>query len=145
MKSNTRVDQEKNAKALNEVIRYAIVGGLTTIVGYGSFWILVYPLTVNENLGNFASIHTAILFAYWANRRYVFLSRVAGWNGIIREFGAFYAARWFTVLVELLGVFVLATLLAFDPMLSKLSVSILVVILNYFLSKYWVFRGGSSS
>ena len=129
----------------HEVIRYAIVGALTTAVGYGSFWLLVYPMQLNENIGNFTSIHLAILFAYWANRSYVFSSRAEGWLGIFKEFSAFYAARWFTVLLELLGVFLLATLLAFDAMLSKLSISILVVVVNYFLSKYWVFKGGSTS
>lgn len=128
----------------SEVFRYAVVGVLTTVVGYGSFWMLVYPMRLEENIGNFTSIHLAILFAYWANRRFVFSSRSQGWSGIAKEFGAFYAARWFTVLVELAGVFIMATLLRLDPMLSKLAVSVLVVILNYFLSKYWVFKGGAS-
>ena len=123
-----------------EVFRYAIVGGLTTLVGYGSFWVMAYPIALEANVSNFLSINLAIVFAYWANRFFVFISPNKGIRGVIKEFLAFYSARGLTIVVELLGVFVLTTLLKADPMVSKLAVSVLVVVLNYFISKYWVFR-----
>ncbi len=58
-----------------KIIRYVFIGGLTTLVSFGSSWIMVYPLQMNTNLANTISVILAVLFAYITNKIYVFKSK----------------------------------------------------------------------
>ena len=60
-----------------EIILYLIVGGLTTIVSLGSYYLLVYTIlnpkvAVELQIANIISWILAVTFAYFANRRDVF-------------------------------------------------------------------------
>ncbi|MDP4109644.1 MAG: GtrA family protein [Bacillota bacterium] len=123
-----------------KITRYSAAGVLTTLVNYILFWILINVFKLNVNLSNFISVLSAVIFAYVINKTFVFRSKAGGTAGIIKEAAAFFAARGITMLFELLGVFIMFSLLKLDAMLSKISVGFITVALNYILSEHLVFR-----
>lgn len=122
----------------NSVIRYLFFGGCTTGVNMVSFYCL-RKMGVTLNLANFISIILAILFAYIVNAKFVFRS---GWeNGreILRSFLKFVSARAVTMVIEVAGVWLLVDVVQMQEMFGKLLIQFVIIILNYVLSKVFVF------
>ena len=75
------------------------------------------------------------------NRVFVFHSETKGFKAVGKEFIEFVAARLFSFGVEELIMFVFATLLHMNEVLVKVLIaSIVVIVLNYILSKLWIFK-----
>ena len=132
------IDILKDKEKINHYIRYVIFGILTTFVSFGSFYILrkIFK-NINENILNSISIVFAIIFAYTTNRRYVFNSKKIN---IFIEFCKFVYSRAFSAIFEVVGFYILTSLLLFEGMLSKVIISLFVIVLNYITSKVFVFN-----
>lgn len=142
MKKNQKI-MEKVKKVLNrEVIFYLIFGVLSTIINLGSFYILNTLLFVNENLANFIAIILAVLFAYFTNKDLVFHSEVKTFKDKIIQFFKFMSGRAFTLAVEFFGGLLLFKI-PIPNMITKTFLTVIVVILNYFISKYFAFNSKS--
>lgn len=122
-----------------EVLLYLIFGGLTTVVSMLSFW-LALRLGIHELIANIISWICAVTFAYFTNAKWVFEARPETKGEKLRQFVSFYVGRLATLGVEELIILVFSTWLGFDPVLIKLIGQIVVVILNYVVSKLFVFR-----
>ena len=122
-----------------EIIFYAIFGVLTTIVNLGSFYIFTNILKWEENISNIIAITLAVLFAYITNKDLVFHSEAENKKEKINEFLKFIAGRAFTMVVEFVGCFLLF-MTPIPQMISKLAVTVIVVILNFFISKFFAFK-----
>lgn len=142
MKKNQKI-MEKVKKVLNrEVIFYLTFGVLSTIINLGSFYILNTLLSVNENLANFIAIILAVLFAYFTNKDLVFHSEVKTFKDKIIQFLKFMSGRAFTLAVEFFGGLLLFKI-PIPNMITKTFLTVIVVILNYFISKYFAFNSKS--
>ena len=128
-----------------EVMLYIAFGLFTTVVNLGSFYVLNTLLHVNENISNFVAILLAVLFAYITNKDLVFHSEAKGFNEKFKEFWKFIAGRALTMLLE----FGLDALLFLIPavnssslwqMIVKMFVTVIVIILNFFISKFFAFK-----
>lgn len=151
-------------KKYEEIISYLFWGGMTTIVSWGSYSIVVVllgsssvwngeirllhikmPLLVL--IANIISWICAMLFAFVTNKLWVFKSRSWKTSIVIPEFGKFLSARLVTGIMEIILVPVLVgiglnqTILGVEGMVAKILVSVLVVILNYIFSKLFIFHG----
>ena len=126
----------KDKSLMIHIIKYLFFGVVTTILSIGSFALLIELTTLNENICNFISIIVGILSAYVLNRQYVFESKE---KNILKEFSKFLMARVASSVFDMASFFVFATCLKFNEMIVKIIISIVVVILNYFLSKLLVF------
>lgn len=125
-----------------EIINYLIVGGLTTVVSLGSYYLCVLtfldPNTALElQTANIISWICAVTFAYFANRKFVFESKN---ENKLKEAGSFYLSRVATLLMDMGIMFVLVTLLNFNDKIAKLVVQVVVTVLNYVFSKLFVFN-----
>lgn len=125
-----------------EIINYLIVGGLTTVVSLGSYYLCVLtfldPNTALElQIANIISWICAVTFAYFANRKFVFESKN---ENKLKEAGSFYMSRVATLLMDMGIMFVLVTLLNFNDKIAKLVVQVVVTVLNYVFSKLFVFN-----
>ncbi len=137
---------------------YVFFGGCTTLVNLVVSALLWYVLgwekihcrtpfgdfAVGTFLGNAISIIAAIVFAYITNKIYVFESKTHGSRELIAEFLRFVGGRISTMVIELGGV-QLGILFLPDTgvylFIVKLLTQIFVVVINYFISKFLVFRG----
>lgn len=124
-----------------EVINYLFFGGLTTIVSIGSYAIFAKIFGLSILLSNILSWILAVLFAFITNKIFVFKSK----NNTIKDFFMecikFYSARIFSLGVESLILYIGATVLHINDIIVKVFAQVIVVILNYILSKLIVFKG----
>ncbi|RHO37633.1 GtrA family protein [Clostridium sp. AM16-23] len=125
-----------------EIVRYLIVGILTTVVSLGTYYGCVFTFLNPENalqlqLANILSWIIAVTFAYAMSRIYVFQSKQ---ENILREMAAFYSSRLLTLFMDMAIMFIMVTLCRVNDKLAKLVVQIVVTVANYVFSKIFVFR-----
>ena len=126
-----------------EVIFYAIFGVLTTLVNIISYYVLHSIFNLDENLSSNIGIVLAVLFAYFTNRKLVFNSQANTIKEKIIEFGKFILGRLFTMIIESVGFYLLFNVLSityFDGLISKCAITVIVIILNFFISKFFAFK-----
>lgn len=126
-----------------ELVTYIFFGGCTTLVSFGVQYLSLlagFPTSVNTTL----SWIFAVLFAFFTNRIWVFNSPTKGFLPFIKQLFAFFGARLFSFLVELAIMMVLVSWLGFPEMWVKVGASVIVLILNYILSKLVVFKKPSA-
>ena len=122
-----------------EVLLYLIFGAVTTFVNWGVFYTLHSKLNVEENISNIISIICAVTVAYFTNKHIVFRSKTKGIKEKTIEFGKFILGRAFTMALEF-GLDALLFLTPIPKMVTKFVMTVVVVILNYFVSKYFSFK-----
>lgn len=124
-----------------EIIMYIIVGGLTTFVSLFSYYVFII-LFLNPNnamelqLANVISWLLSVTFAYFANKKYVFKSK----GKFIEEFVEFYGSRVLTLIIDMFSMFLMVTLFHANDKIAKIIVQFIILLLNYFFSKYLVFN-----
>ena len=134
-------------KKYKSIILYIIFGGMTTVVDWSISFLLYYlwgdaieatPILLHA--ANVIAWVAAVAFAYVTNRIWVFESKRHGFLPILAEITAFAGGRVLTLLLQeaIMGVF--CTWLGFNEYIFKVIAAVLVVILNYFISKLLVFR-----
>ncbi len=140
-------------KFLNkEVIAYLIFGILTTLVNIVVSYIGKAFLHIEENIASTIGIIASILFAYFTNRKWVFHSYANTAKEKWFEFGKFILGRSATMVIEIVGVFLLTKVFyAFYGIFSdntaflinKCIITVIVIILNFFISKFFTFTNSS--
>lgn len=140
-----------------EVILYLFFGALTTLVSLVTFWLpdklfaaagyqgVVHYVTGSEK--NYAYIEAnviswicAVLFAFVTNKRFVFDSKDTDKKTVLRELATFVGGRLTTLLVDMGLMVLFVTALSFPNMIAKIIVQVVIVLLNYVISKWIVFR-----
>lgn len=129
-------------KKYEEIIRYLIIGVLTTLVAlvvyYGLTFTLLDPKKAIElQIANVLSWIIAVLFAYITNRLFVFKSKN---NNKLKEFISFILSRISTLLIDMGLMYLFVTILSFSDKIIKLIVQFIVIVLNYIFSKLFVFK-----
>lgn len=120
-----------------EVIRYLVIGVLTTVVNIAVYALLTECLSVHYLAANLVSWVAAVVFAYFTNRSFVFRAEGGG-----RQFLLFAASRLLTLGLEYGGLLLLVERLAVHEVPAKVIVQAMVIVANYVLSKWAVFRKG---
>ena len=134
-------------KKYEEIINYLIVGGLTTVVSLGSYYLCILTFLSPDiwyqlQAANIISWICAVTFAYFANRIFVFKSNN---ENKLKEAASFYGSRIATLLMDMGIMFVFVTLLHLNDKIMKLVVQIVVTVANYVLSKLFVFKKNTSN
>lgn len=124
----------------NPVLKYIFLGGCATLVNLVSYYILRTTTKMNLNLANTLSVMLAMLFAYFTNSRFVFESSASTLAEKLREFLKFISARLSTMIIEVGGVWLMSDILHINDYIAKFVIQFIVLVLNYILSKLFVFR-----
>ncbi len=125
-----------------EMINYLIVGGLTTCVSLLTYYLLTFTI-LNPDISTELQIATiiswiiSVLFAFFTNKKYVFESKNK-FN--LKEMISFILSRLSTLFIEMLLMYLLVTICKYNDKIMKIVVQIIVIILNYLLSKFLVFK-----
>lgn len=128
-----------------ELILYLIFGILTTVVNFIVYSIATRLFSIEELLANALSWLIAVIFAYVTNKLYVFSSKSWTVEIITKELTGFLTARVFSLGVDTLIMFFGIKILLMFDLYVKLISQVVVVILNYVLSKYFVFKNKPSN
>lgn len=138
-----------------EIIMYLIMGGATTGVNWVVYAIFVslinsnmtaFGFKVNVLISNIIAWILSVIFAYVTNKIFVFESYSWKVSFVLKELILFVSARLVTGIIEILGVPFLVglglnqTVFGLEGMVSKVLVSVIVVILNYVFSKLFIFK-----
>lgn len=137
MLKNIKEWNEKN----REVIVYLICGFLTFTVSMIVYAILSEVCKINVLVSNIVTWIIAVYFAFFVNRKFVFRS-----NGtFMRELMQFYLGRVITLVVEQAILYIFIVRMMFNNMAIKSIAQVIIIILNYIISKFIVFKKGKSS
>ena len=130
-----------------EVLLYLIFGGLTTVVDWGLSFLLYHfwgeAIEANAILIHGANViawAAAVLFAFVTNRIWVFKSDKKGLLPILGELGSFAGGRVMTLLLQEAIFVIFFDIMGINEFLVKIIAAVLVIILNYVISKLFVFR-----
>ena len=123
-----------------DVLVYLIFGALTTAVNYLVYLPCYNLLHLSAALSNGIAWCFAVAFAYLTNKPFVFKSHDWSRNTVVPELIKFVGCRVGSGAAETLILFIFVDLLTFNGNIWKLITSVLVVILNYFASKFLVFN-----
>ena len=123
-----------------DIISYLFFGGLTTVVNYLVYLPLYNWLNFSATVSNCIAWVVAVAFAYLTNKPFVFKSYDWSLKTVIPELTKFLGCRIGSGLAETAIILVTVDILSLNGNIMKVITSILVVILNYFGSKLFVFR-----
>ena len=150
-----------------EIVLYLVFGVMTTLVGMGTYFVILAAadalLPVSPEMPVYHVVRgvaqviqwvLAVLFAYVTNRHFVFRAEKGGG----KQMGQFFVARLFSLGVDTVVTF--GTVLALGAvgysafsvsvgglsviftadLWSKIAAAVVVIVVNYLLSKFLVFR-----
>lgn len=126
-----------------EIIRYLIVGVLTTIVSWSAYYICIItvldPQVAWMNaVANTVNWVAGVLFGYVANRKFVFMNHDPN---IMKEFLRFAGSRVSTLFLDIAVMYLTVNVWGMNEMIAKVFISsVLVMIANYIISKIFVFK-----
>ena len=128
-------------KKYKEVINYLIFGVLTTLVNFVSYFIFAKVFKIDEVISSGLSWLCSVLFAYITNKLFVFESKTTRKREILKEMASFFLSRIVSGALCDVGTFaIMVKVLNINDVVAKLVTQVMVVILNYLLSKLIVFR-----
>ena len=116
-------------KKNKEVLLYLFFGGLTFNVSMG----------INELIANVMSWVLAVLFAFATNRVWVFQAPTHTITEFLKQMLSFFGGRVVTLVIEEIILLVFITWLGFNSMVVKVIAQVIVIVLNYVISKFFVF------
>ncbi|MCM0598866.1 GtrA family protein [Weissella fabalis] len=118
---------------------YLVFGVLTTIVNIVVFGVGI-KFGLNTTFSNILAWLLSVLVAYLTNRVWVFGSKAVSFGEKIREIITFFYYRGVTLLLDLAIIYVGVNLLHGQPLIWKIIDNVIVIILNYVLSKVFIFK-----
>ena len=119
-------------KKYEETILYLIFGFLTVVVNTVLY--LSLSLILDDIIANSIAFVLSVLFAYWTNSKFVFK------NPLSKEtFIKFFGMRIGTILIDNGGMWLLLYLNC-NKLISKCAVNIIIIVLNYIFSKFFIFK-----
>lgn len=127
---NTILEMTKKHR---ETVAYLFFGGLTVVVNTVVFLGLDFFLT-NEMLSNTIAFFIAVQFAYFTNTKFVFKADFTKKNFI-----QFWGMRIGTIFIDNGGMWILLAC-GTHKLLAKCIVNVVVIILNYIFSKFFIYR-----
>ena len=97
-------------------------------------------LGINELIANVICWVLCVLFQFFTNRTWVFDGKTDGTKAFLNQMASFFGGRIFTLVVEEVILAVFITWLGWNSMAIKLVAQVIVIDLNYVISKLFVFN-----
>ena len=127
-----------------DVILYLFFGALTTLVNFIVYAPLYHWCAFSASVSNIIAWIASVAFAYLTNKPFVFKSDDWSLKTVLPELGKFLGCRVGSGLFETIFLAITVDLLAWNGLIMKILVSIVVVIMNYIGSKLLVFKTSES-
>lgn len=124
-----------------ELISYCFWGGMTTLVNYVAYFVCRKLLGAENYLAcNLIAWIVAVVFAFVVNKIFVFKSRSWESRIVFRESWQFLSARIFSGVLDMAMMWFFVDVMGFSDVIIKIIANIIVIVLNYILSKLIIFR-----
>lgn len=122
-----------------ELLRYIVIGVCTTAVNY-VVYLLARAVDLHYMAATVLASVVAILFAYVANKLYVFRSHTDSLKAFAVEFFNFVLMRVISLGANAVLMKWLVDGIHIDDRLAQILVQFIVVALNYVFSKLYIFK-----
>ena len=129
------------SKKHRELVVYLICGFLTFVVSMVVYALLSEIFRINVLVANIITWIIAVYFAFSVNRKFVFKSN----GNFTSELIQFYLGRVVTLVVEQAMLYIFIIRLMFNNMTIKSIAQVVIIILNYIISKFIVFKKEKNS
>lgn len=123
-----------------EGMRYLVCGALATVVNIAVYAVFFYLCNLDNALSNIIAWIVAAIFAYITNKFIVFDSKVDSNKKLLREIVSFFGCRLFTLVVDEAIMIITVDKFGLNGVLMKVVANIVVIILNFILSKLIIFK-----
>lgn len=127
--------------AHREKLLYLFFGGISFLLSVGSYAVFLNLFSLHALAANFLSWIVTVAFVYATNRRWVFQAEPKRGAELRRQILAFYAGRTATLLVEEGVITVFTICLGVPGIPVKVFAQVIVILLNYIISKKLIFKG----
>lgn len=123
-----------------ELIAYLFFGILTTVVNYLIYYPCYNLLNLSAGSSNIIAWFVSVCVAFVTNKAFVFKSE--DWSGVTvcKEALSFVGGRVASGAIETVALAILVDNFGWNGNLMKVLLSVVVVISNYVISKWLVFR-----
>ena len=135
---------KKLLKKYKFIILYGIFGVLTTIINIVTYALCYDMFNISNVVSNIIAWVLSVLFAFITNKIWVFESKSFDFKIFIKELWNFIVCRLATGALDLSIMYVGVDLLKGPALILKIASNIIVIILNYVMSKLFVFKNGSN-
>ena len=127
-------------KKYKEILLYLFFGGVAFVISIVSYAVCNVTFGLNELIANIISWILAVIFAFVTNRTWVFQVTGDNMGCIWKQIITFLEGRVVTFLIEELILLIFITWLGFNSILIKVIAQVVVIVLNYVISKFLVFK-----
>ncbi|WP_390409640.1 GtrA family protein [Lacticaseibacillus jixiensis] len=122
-----------------DLFTYCFFGGLTTVVNIVVFAGATH-VGISWPVANFLAWLLSVLFAFVTNKLWVFNSHTESFGALIWEFTKFVLARVLSLGIDYGFMFLFISVFGLSNMIAKLLTQVVIVIANYALSKFVIFK-----
>lgn len=119
-----------------EIIKYAFWGGVSTVINLVLLFALLKFTKIYYLLANIISYVVAVIVNYVTNKRYVFNSS----KNAKEEFVKFIFVRLVSLMLDTVCYYILVDILGGNKYLSKILLSMVIIIATYIINKLFVFK-----
>ena len=123
-----------------EALLYTFFGGLAFFLNFFLFIGIDYAFQISELVNNIICWIICVLFQFFTNRTWVFDGRVENNRQLLKQIVSFFGGRVGTLVVEEIILVIFITWLQLSSAPVKIFGQIVVIVLNYIISKTVVFK-----
>ena len=122
------------------IIKYLLFGALTTLINMAAYALLYNRLEVSNVASTVIAWVLAVAFAFITNKLSVFESRRFDRKTLTHEISSFLGARIITGILDTAIMYLAVDVLHLTPIVWKLISNVIVIILNFIASKFFIFQ-----
>ena len=127
-------------KPFYKLFKFGIVGVMNTVVDFLVYTLLVSVLGWGLYISQVVSYSCGMLNSYVVNRKWTFSTK----NGFFsKELVRFILLNLSTMLLGMIIIWVCTEHLMLHKLIAKLISTVLVLVINFLVSNFWVFRSKS--
>lgn len=121
-----------------EILLYLFFGGTAFFLNIALFWLFDRFTSLNALISNGICWIICVLYQFITNKNYVFQKESS--SGILKQLLPFTGGRVLTLVIEEIILAAGIMLLGFSELPVKIIAQVVVIILNYVISKWFVFQ-----
>ena len=123
-----------------QLCSYVFWGTGTTIVNYGVYFLCTELFQIHYLTSNVIAWTISVIYAFIVNKLLVFASKSWEPSIALKELFQFVSARLLSGILETALLFIFVDFFHFGDAITKILASVVIVIINYFVSKKLIFK-----
>ena len=127
-------------KKYKEILLYLFFGGVTVFLNIFLFFVINQITELDELVNNVICWIVCVIFQFFTNRTWVFNKGVNTLDEFLKQMVSFISGRIITLFIEELILAMFIYRFGFNLIIIKIIAQIIVIILNYIISKTVVFK-----